>query len=47
MKAAAWPRDRNVPARSPLPRNPWLADWLLAQALGHRTGGEPPEPLPP
>lgn len=22
-----------------LPRNPWLADWLLAQALGHRTGG--------
>jgi lipid II isoglutaminyl synthase (glutamine-hydrolysing) len=29
-----------------LPRNPWLADWLLAQALAHRTGGEPPE-LPP
>jgi CobQ-like glutamine amidotransferase family enzyme len=29
-----------------LPRNPWLADWLLAQAIGHRTG-EPPifEPL--
>jgi CobQ-like glutamine amidotransferase family enzyme len=26
-----------------LPRNPHLADWLLAQALGHRTGGEPPE----
>jgi CobQ-like glutamine amidotransferase family enzyme len=26
-----------------LPRNPWLADWLLAQALGHRSGGEPPE----
>ena len=23
-----------------LPRNPWLADWLLAQALAHRTGGE-------
>src|SRR5437588_12740928 len=21
-----------------LPRNPWLADWLLAQALVHRTG---------
>ena len=21
-----------------LPRNPWLADWLLAQALGHRLG---------
>ncbi len=21
-----------------LPRNPWLADWLLAQAIGHRTG---------
>jgi lipid II isoglutaminyl synthase (glutamine-hydrolysing) len=20
-----------------LPRNPWLADWLLAQAVGHRT----------
>jgi len=31
-----------------LPRNPWLADWLLAHALAHRTGGEPPElaPLP-
>jgi lipid II isoglutaminyl synthase (glutamine-hydrolysing) len=31
-----------------LPRNPWLADWLLAQALGHASGGEPPElePLP-
>jgi CobQ-like glutamine amidotransferase family enzyme len=30
-----------------LPRNPWLADWLLAQALAHATGGEPPalEPL--
>jgi len=25
-----------------LPRNPRLADWLLAQALAHRTGGEPP-----
>jgi CobQ-like glutamine amidotransferase family enzyme len=24
-----------------LPRNPHLADWLLAQALAHRTGGEP------
>jgi CobQ-like glutamine amidotransferase family enzyme len=31
-----------------LPRNGWLADWLLAQALAHRSGGEPPElaPLP-
>jgi lipid II isoglutaminyl synthase (glutamine-hydrolysing) len=29
-----------------LPRNPWLADWLLARALAHRTGGEPQE-LPP
>jgi CobQ-like glutamine amidotransferase family enzyme len=32
-----------------LPRNPWLADWLLAQALAHRTGStEAPgfEPLP-
>jgi hypothetical protein len=29
-----------------LPRNPWLADWLLAQALAHRTGGDPPD-LPP
>jgi hypothetical protein len=26
-----------------LPRNAWLADWLLAQALAHATGGEPPE----
>jgi lipid II isoglutaminyl synthase (glutamine-hydrolysing) len=31
-----------------LPRNPRLADWLLEQALAHRTGGEAPafEPLP-
>jgi CobQ-like glutamine amidotransferase family enzyme len=31
-----------------LPRNPWLADWLLAQALAHRSGGEARElePLP-
>jgi CobQ-like glutamine amidotransferase family enzyme len=31
-----------------LPRNPWLADWVLAQALAHASGGEPPdlEPLP-
>jgi CobQ-like glutamine amidotransferase family enzyme len=29
-----------------LPRNPWLADWLLAQAIGHRTGDPPTfEPL--
>jgi len=26
-----------------LPRNPWLADWLLARAIAHRTGGEPKE----
>ena len=24
-----------------LPRNPWLADWLLAQAVAHRTGELP------
>ncbi len=24
-----------------LPRNPWLADWLLAQAVAHRTGAQP------
>jgi lipid II isoglutaminyl synthase (glutamine-hydrolysing) len=31
-----------------LPRNPWLADWVLAQALAHATGGEPVQlaPLP-
>jgi hypothetical protein len=29
-----------------LPRNPWLADWLLAQAIAHRTGEVPVfEPL--
>jgi CobQ-like glutamine amidotransferase family enzyme len=30
-----------------LPRNPWLADWVLAQALAHASGGDPPqlEPL--
>jgi CobQ-like glutamine amidotransferase family enzyme len=26
-----------------LPRNPWLADWVLAQSLAHRTDGEPPD----
>ena len=26
-----------------LPRNPWLADWILSQALAHATGGDPPE----
>jgi lipid II isoglutaminyl synthase (glutamine-hydrolysing) len=32
-----------------LPRNVWLADWLLEQALGHQLGAEEPpqlEPLP-
>jgi CobQ-like glutamine amidotransferase family enzyme len=30
-----------------LPRNPWLADWLLAQATAHRTGEAPRfDPLP-
>lgn len=31
-----------------LPRNPWLADWLLARALAHAGAGEPPalESLP-
>jgi lipid II isoglutaminyl synthase (glutamine-hydrolysing) len=29
-----------------LPRNPWLADWLLAQALAHAMGGDAP-PLSP
>ena len=31
-----------------LPRNPWLADWLLGQALAHASGGDPPtlEALP-
>ncbi len=29
-----------------LPRNPWFADWLLAQAIAHRTGeASPLEPL--
>jgi CobQ-like glutamine amidotransferase family enzyme len=26
-----------------LPRNPWFADHLLAEALAHRSGGDPPE----
>jgi lipid II isoglutaminyl synthase (glutamine-hydrolysing) len=26
-----------------LPRNPWLADWLLGEALAHRTGGKAPK----
>jgi CobQ-like glutamine amidotransferase family enzyme len=25
-----------------LPRNPWLADWLLAQAVAHATHADPP-----
>lgn len=29
-----------------LPRNPWFADWLLEQALGHATGEEPPTLAP-
>ena len=30
-----------------LPRNPWLADWLLAAAVKHRTGERPEfDPLP-
>jgi len=31
-----------------LPRNPWLADWLLSQALAHASGDDPLElePLP-
>lgn len=29
-----------------LPRNAWLADWLLAQALAHATGGPPPTLAP-
>ena len=30
-----------------LPRNPWLADWVIAQALAHRLGEAPElEPLP-
>jgi CobQ-like glutamine amidotransferase family enzyme len=30
-----------------LPRNPWFADWLLAQALAHRFGESPKlDPLP-
>jgi CobQ-like glutamine amidotransferase family enzyme len=30
-----------------LPRNPWFADWVLAQALAHRLGTPPElEPLP-
>jgi lipid II isoglutaminyl synthase (glutamine-hydrolysing) len=30
-----------------LPRNPWLADWILSQAAAHATRGDPPalEPL--
>ena len=29
-----------------LPRNAWLADWLITRALAHRSGGDPP-PLAP
>jgi CobQ-like glutamine amidotransferase family enzyme len=30
-----------------LPRNPWLADWMLAQALAHRVGADAAEELEP
>jgi hypothetical protein len=30
-----------------LPRNPWLADWLLAQALAHAHASDEAEPLEP
>jgi CobQ-like glutamine amidotransferase family enzyme len=30
-----------------LPRNPWLADWLLARALAHRLGASEAPQLPP
>lgn len=29
-----------------LPRNPWLADWLLSRALAHATAGAPPALAP-
>jgi lipid II isoglutaminyl synthase (glutamine-hydrolysing) len=29
-----------------LPRNAWLADWLLTRALAHQSGGEQPELTP-
>ena len=29
-----------------LPRNPWLADWLLGRALAHAGAGEPPTLAP-
>jgi lipid II isoglutaminyl synthase (glutamine-hydrolysing) len=30
-----------------LPRNPWLADWLLSRALAHASGGGEPPTLAP
>jgi CobQ-like glutamine amidotransferase family enzyme len=30
-----------------LPRNPWLADWLLSRALAHASGGGEPPRLAP
>jgi len=36
-RVAAW-RAIGTYLHGPLlPRNPWLADWLLAQAIAHRT----------
>lgn len=29
-----------------LPRNPWLADWLLSRALAHAAGGDAPQLAP-
>jgi CobQ-like glutamine amidotransferase family enzyme len=44
FEGCRWRRAYGTYLHGPLlPRNPWLADRLLAEALAHRTGGEPPE----
>jgi hypothetical protein len=42
-----WERVYGTYLHGPLlPRNPWFADRLLAEALAHATGGEPEEWAP-
>ena len=46
-KAAAYLRAYGTYLHGPLlPRNPWFADRVLADALAHRSGGEPPDLAP-
>ena len=47
FEGCRWGRVYGTYLHGPLlPRNPWFADHLLAEALAHATGGEPPALAP-